>query len=79
MILSFAGMPLTPYYSEILTVHKTLPVRTRFGIFMDEEGNVFEYNESANPNEQLTQYYYMEYNGITAADDYLFKLFQITE
>ena len=79
LLLSFTGMPLTPYYSEILAVHSTLPVRTRFGIFMNKEGNVFDNNEHNNTNDRLTQYYYMEYNGITAADDYLSELFQVSE
>ena len=78
MILSYINMPLTPYYSQILTIREAIPVRTRFGILMDREGNIYAYDESDNQSKQLTQYYYMEYNGITAMDDYLPELFQIS-
>lgn len=79
MLLSSAKMPLTPYYNELLAVRSSLPVRTRFGIFMDKEGNIFEYDREKSTNDRLTQYYYMEYNGITASDDYCSVLFKVTE
>ena len=46
---------------------------------MDKEGNIFEYDREKSTNDRLTQYYYMEYNGITAAHDYRSELFQVTE
>ncbi len=79
MILSCTDMPLTPYYRQILTVMETLPVRTRFGIVMDAEGHVYAYDDTLAPDEQLTMYFYMEYNEITAADDYRAELIQIAK
>ena len=46
---------------------------------MDKEGNIFEYDREKSTNDRLTQYYYMEYNGITASDDYCSVLFKVTE
>ena len=79
IMLSYTKMPLTPYYSQILAARSAVPVRTRFGINMDTEGNVFENDVEDSTNDELTQYYFMEYNGITASDDYCPNLFQISE
>lgn len=45
---------------------------------MNTEGDIYAYDESANQNEQLIQYFYMEYNEIIVTDDYLPELFRIS-
>ncbi len=76
-ILSYSNLPLTPFYQQILDLHETVPVRTRYGICLDAEGNVFHYDENAPLDDPLKQYFFMEYNGLTAREDYLPELFRI--
>lgn len=75
LLLSSAGMPLTPYYQEILNLRELLPVRTANGFYMDLRGNTGAYDKDSPYYDVLSQYYYMEYNGISCGDDYIGKLF----
>lgn len=77
MVLEQAGLPLTPYYETILDLHEAIPVRTSDGVTMDRDGNVGKYTYGSPGSELLTQYFYMEYNGLTAGNDFMPDLFSI--
>ncbi len=79
MILSAAKMPLTPYYQGILDLHKVLPVRTSDGDYLDAEETIGTWDENSPYYEQLSQYYYMEYNGLSGGEDYREELFSVKE
>ena len=76
MVLRAAGIPLSAFYSEILSLSGVLPVRMSNGIVMDSGGNTFVYpEESFAAREQLKQYYYMEYNSLLSEEEYREELF----
>lgn len=77
MVLEQAGLPLTPYYESILTLREQYPIRTSDGVTMDRDGNVGKYTSGSPGSELLTQYYYMEYNGLTAGNGFMPELFSI--
>ena len=79
MMLRQAGLPLTPYYESILALHEEFPVRTSDGITVDRDGTVAAYTYGRPEFEKLTQYYYMEYNGLTAGSDFMAELFCVPE
>lgn len=76
-LLAYAHMPLTPYYQQILKVRDSLPVRLQNGLCMDNAGVVRSYIAEDPLFDEYTQYLYMEYNGITASEDYLAECFLI--
>lgn len=76
MVLETAGLPLTAYYQYILNLHDIVPVRTSTGIYMDRDGLVGTYDSNSDYYELLTQYYYMEYNALSAGDEYRRDLFE---
>lgn len=75
MMLRQAGLPLTPYYEAILELREQYPIHTGDGVTVDRDGNVGKYTYGDPGSELLTQYYYMEYNGLVAGDDFLPELF----
>lgn len=77
MLLASSSMPVTPFYQQILNVHKSLPVRTSFGLCMDPNGNIMHFDDSDYLNDELRQYYYMEYNELLTGEDYNAQLFRI--
>ena len=77
MMLRQAGLPLTPYYESILALHEELPVRTSDGITVDRDGTVAAYTYGRPEFEKLTQYYYMEFNGLKAGSDLIAELFSV--
>ena len=78
IILRAAGLPLSTFYSEILALSDVLPVRMSNGIVMDRTGNTFVYPEDAfDSYEQLTQYYYMEYNSLLPEEEFREELFML--
>ena len=75
MVLEQADLPLTAYYETILALHEELPIRTSDGIAMDWVGNVAAYTYGDQRYDLLTRYYFMEYNGLVAGDDFMPELF----
>ena len=76
MVLSAAGMPLSPFYSHILSMHDVLPVRIRNGYVADREGNIMIYpDETGEWNGMLNAYYYLEYHSLQADEEYREELF----
>jgi len=77
MLLRQAGLPLTPYYETILELHEALPIRTGDGITVDRSGTVAAYTYGDPAFESLTRYYFMEYNGLVAGNDFVPELFRV--
>ena len=77
MMLEVAGLPLTPFYQQVLNVHESIPVRTPYGICMDSDGTIQHFNESVFLNEDMRQYFFMEYNELHLGEDYIPELFQV--
>ena len=59
MMLSAAGMPMTPFYQQIVELHRSLPVRSPYGFCMDEQGNIVHYENGEYPLEAMRQYLFM--------------------
>lgn len=75
MVLEQADLPLTAYYETILALHEELPIRTSDNITVSREG-IWEAETYGGPRAALlNQYYYMEYNGLVAGDDFMPELF----
>ena len=77
MMLAAADMPMTPFYQQIIDLHRTLPVRTPYGICLDSEGNIVHYENGVFPEEALRQYLFMEYNELMQGEEYKPELFRI--
>ncbi|MBE7006055.1 MAG: LTA synthase family protein [Ruminococcaceae bacterium] len=77
MMLASTNMPMTPFYQQVLNVHKKIPVRTSFGICVDSNGDIKHFDDNDYLDEDLTQYFFMEYNELLGGEDYKSELFQI--
>ena len=77
LLMNAAGLPLTPYYSYILSLHEALPVRTANGLYMDRYGTVGAYVPDYPYYDLITRYYWMEYNVLDRGDDYKKELFTL--
>ena len=77
LLLSYAGMPETPFYQGVLEVHDRFPVRTSNGTVLDAAGTISQYDENDPRYELLQNYYNMEYNLLTDGEDYLDALTEL--
>lgn len=77
MVLEQAGLPLTPYYDTILDLREQYPIRTSDGLTVDRAGSIEAYTYGDPEWELLTQYYYMEYNGLITGRDFAAELFSV--
>lgn len=77
LLLSYAGMPETPFYQSVLDVHKRFPVRTSNGTVLDAAGTISQYDENDPRYELIRNYYNMEYNLLTDSEDYLDALTEL--
>lgn len=75
MVLKASGMPLSPFYQNILVLHEVLPVRTSEGLYMDKSMQLGRYNSESEYYDLLNQYYYMEYNSLLEDEEYQKQLF----
>ena len=75
MTLCAAGLPLSPFYREVLDLHEKYPVRTREGDGVDTDLTIKRYEEDETYKELLDHYYYMEYNSLLENGEYLEELF----
>ena len=75
MMIEQAELPVSDYYRYILDMHEEVPVRTSDQWYMDADGTIGKYTKDSSWYDLMTQYYYMEYNGLKAEDDYMKELF----
>ena len=75
MTLEVAGLPLSTYYSTILKVHDTIPLRTSKGMYIDADGNTGVYSSDSEYGDLLNEYYYLEYNSLGKKDEVRMELF----
>lgn len=63
-VLDLAGLPLSPYYQEILDLSAEIPVRLRTGLYKtkSEEYGIFSVDDKL--YSELSPYYFMEYNNL---------------
>ena len=64
-VLDLAGLPLSPYYRELLSLRDAVPCRLSTGLYRTAEGRFGVFEPGDPLFEALTPYYYMEYNNIT--------------
>ena len=76
LILNASGMPMSPYYSEIVKLNEELPVRTADAYYLDREGRTGLIDEDAGYSELIRNYRYMEYNNLIKGNDYRRELFE---
>ncbi|MBQ7736480.1 MAG: hypothetical protein IJT62_01435 [Oscillospiraceae bacterium] len=74
-VLRAAGLPLSAYFRALLDMKEEYPVFVSNGLVMDAEGNILSYDPADPAFDSLTEYLYMEYNAITAGEDYREDLF----
>lgn len=79
MVLSASGLPLSPFYSMVLKLHESLPIRTKEGIYVDRDFNEGSYSSDSEYYGELSEYYYLEYNSMLDDDIYRSDLFNIAE
>lgn len=77
LLLSYAGMPETPFYQGVLELHNSFPVRTSNGTVLDAAGMIGQYDENDPRYEVIRNYYNMEYNLLTDDEDYLDALTEL--
>ncbi len=76
LVLRASGLPLSPYYEKILALHEIIPLRLYNGTYRDSKGIVGTYSADNEYHSLLSEYYYMEYNGLNRKADYLKELFE---
>ncbi len=64
MALEVAGLPLSPYYDTILRLHDAVPLRNKYGMYVDAEGDFGEYSADSGYYDLMNDYLYMEYNSL---------------
>ncbi len=74
-VLRAAGLPLTSFYRAILEMKEEYPVLVSNGLFMSADGTVGAYDPADPAFRSISEYLYMEYNAMTAGDDYREELF----
>ena len=75
MVVKAAGLPTSAFYQTIFDMHESLPVSLSNGMYMDEAGNIGEYNSDSEYYELITNYLMLEYNSFNTGDDYMRELF----
>lgn len=79
ILLKSADMPLTSYYKTILSMHNQIPLRMYNGVYLDENGTIGTYSKDDPYYDILSNYYYLEYNGLKRGDDYKKWIFTLTD
>lgn len=74
-LLKTAGLPLTPYYQEILELSEKIPVRLREGQYLTADGKEGNLGDGTEENKQLMQYFWCEYNNLQPAEKRVSGLF----
>lgn len=75
MIVEAAELPVTTYYKHILELQQQVPIRTSDGKFFDKELNELLIEDDSKKANLLEQYYFMEYNSLSADSDYIELIF----
>ena len=70
LMLKSADMPLTGYYKTIIELNEKVPVRTVYGSYMDNNGNIGQITPDYEHYNLIQNYYYLEYNNLLHSDDY---------
>lgn len=63
-LLEEAGLPLSDYYSHLLTLKKDVPVLTDIGFYRDSNGTDHGYDTDSQYKEKVDACFYMEYNNL---------------
>ena len=74
-VLRAAGLPLTPFYRAVLDMKREFPVFISSGLVMGADGSISSYDPADPAYRSVTEYLYMEYNAMTAQEDYREELF----
>ena len=75
ILLYNCNLPLSPFYSYIVDMSKTIPIRTKSGVFLDVYNNIYSYNSKSKYYDLISKYYFMEYNALNYGSDYYKELF----
>ena len=75
-LLKSVKIPLSVYYHTILDLHAEVPVRTSYGAYLDQKGNIGKIEEGSPYYEKIQNYYYMEYNNVLRGKDYREEIFE---
>ena len=74
-IMRAAGLPLTAYYRSILELKEAFPALVSNGYFLRADGTIGTYDPDDPECAAIRDYYFMEYNAMTAGGDYVEELF----
>lgn len=74
-VIRAAGLPVTTYYQAILALKDTFPVLASNGMYRTPDGAIGIYDADDPFCDPITRYYCMEYNCLSAGDDYREALF----
>lgn len=78
-LLQTAGMPLSDYYTYLVTLKDSVPVLSSYGVYYDPEGEIYQYDEPSALGENVNNYFILEYNNIFGKEDRVETLFTIKE
>lgn len=70
LMLKSTGMSLTGYYKTIIDLNEKVPVRTVYGSYIDDDGNIGTITSDYEHYNLIQNYYYLEYNNLHHSDDY---------
>lgn len=76
VLLKVAGLETTAYNEYLLELQKTLPVITALG-YMDNDGNIYSYDEETEYSALLEEYEVLQYNNLFDSDHKVESIFQI--
>ncbi len=74
-VLRTAELPLTTYYQRILELKEAFPALVSNGLYLRADGTIGTYDPDDPECADIRTYYFMEYNAMTAGEDYVEELF----
>ena len=63
-LLRAADMPLSGYYAQILALDEEMPVRGKFGVCQQADGQLLDYNAAWALSDRMRDYNYMAYTNV---------------
>ena len=79
IVIEAAGLPLTSFQKTILSLHERVPLRLYNGTYIDSENNIGNYSPTSPYHDLLSDYFFMEYNGLSQGNDYMEELFVLNK
>lgn len=72
LLLDTAGVNMIPYYRFLLDLSEEVPILTKYGSYVDKDGNTYSYSDDTRYRENIQKYFGLEYNNLqkTSIDEW---------